>query len=536
MFSLSDCIRTPHKPLFENMNKYFTLIILIGLASFTSLSAQSDRSEKVKTRFLQLPNYDLTAVDPGSISVEYGIGTSSFGKERLKDTKSTCMPKGGGIKDAVQLTTYYYEVPYNTPASYLVAKNAEGKVIFAEAVTLAQESIVKFGFDKCSYWVAETMKKDWADGQQQFKSDESVKAMQDIRAQVNNSVSRNLYPSFVLEEFKVYSAKGKSFDYADLDHAQSIAINAYEGYMEKGPNGEGFELLGAAISIWEKELESLDLDNKKSRINKSIGKGLYENLTNAYLYIYEVDKGIKAGLAGLKLYGNLSSDRSRALEARIDALRTHQIAINQNAQIAVNPAELKALGMEENEERVPLTQVSSGDVSRLESEVDGFRFTQAADKVDANEAMHEEAVASGEVNPYERYITETATQGKMLIYPPTLLADELSEFPKEICLLTDLSQITIANNKIASLPAEIKQLSQLKKLKLTGNQLTSLPPEIGEMASLESLNLSNNPLTEIPEAIRNCTSLKRLTLKGTQLSSAQLKQIQEWLPNAKVKF
>lgn len=518
------------------MKKYFTLIVMIGFISFSTLSAQSDQSEKVTTQFLQLPNYDLNSVDLGAITVEYAVGESGFGPERLKDTKSTCMPSGGGLKDAVEVTTYYYDVPFQKPTTYMVAKNGEGKVVFAEAVTESHEAIAKFGFDKCAYWQAESMKKDWAAGQSKFKSSEIAKEMDAIRAMVNNSISRNIFPSFVREELKVYSAKGKSFDYAELDKAQSMALSAYEGFMQAGPTAAGIDQLNTAIKVWEKELEELDLDNKKARINKSIAKGLYENLTNAYLYTYTVDKGIKAGIAGEKLYGNFSNDRSKALGARVAALRTHQLAINQNEKTVSDPSQLSALGLNAGKGSYLVSQVTGPEYARLGSEVEGFRFTQVADKIDANEAMHDDAVAAGEINPYERYVTETATQGKLLVFPPAMLSEELTEFPRAICQMTDLKQVTITNNKIASIPADIKRMTELKKLKLSGNQLTTLPPEIGEMSSLESLNLSNNPLTEIPSEIQNCKSLKKITLKGTQLSSDQQKQLQGWFPDVKIKF
>lgn len=520
------------------MKKHLILVavIVFGFSFFTTLSAQSDQGEKVRTRFLQLPNYDLTSVDLGTITVEYVVGESSFGQERLKDTKSTCLPQGGGLKDAVELTTYYYEVPFNKPTTNMVAKNGDGRVVFAEKVTTAHQGVAQFGFDKCAYWVAETMKKDWANEQEKFKSEEVSKEMAEIAALVNNSISRNIFPSFVTEEFKVYSAKGKSYDYSELDKAQKIGISTYEGFLQNGPSSAGFEQLRSAIKVWETELEELDTEDKKARINKSIGKGLYENLANAYLYVYDVDEAIKAAIAARKLFGNFSNDRSKALDIRIDVLRTHQLAIKQNAEIASDPSRLNALGMNAGKGSYLVSQAPASEFGRLGSEVEGFRYAQIGDKLDANETMHDEAVAAGEINPYERYITETATQGKMLIFPPVIVSEELPEFPKEMCALTDLRQITITNNVIASIPPEVKQLNQLKKLNLNGNKLTSLPPEIGDMSGLETLNLSNNPLTEIPEEIKNCKNLKKVSLKGTQLSPDQLKQLESWLPNAKVKY
>ena len=520
------------------MSRHFILIaFFISVLTFPSLSsAQSDQGKKTKTRYLQLPNYDISTVNLGTISVEYAIGASSFGQEKLKDTKSKCVPKGGGLKDIVEVTTYYYEVPFVQPNAYMVAKDGTGKVIYAEKVMSQGEVMAKFGYDECKYWVAETMKKDWSSGQAKFKKSETSRMAGEVSGRVNDAIRMNIFPSFVPEEFKVFTAKAKTFDYADLDKAQTMALEAYAGFDKNGPNPAGIGQLNSAIEIWEKELESLDTEDKKARINKSIAKGLYENLLNAYLYTYQVDKAIKAGTDGSKLYGNMSNNRSTALDARIDVLRTRQLAVNQNAALAADPTRLNSVGATVGSGSFQATQVTGPDFERLETEASGFKFTQAKEKMEANEAMHDAAVASGEINPYERYVTQSATQGKMLMMTSSFLSEELTAFPKEVCEMTDLNQIFINANKIASIPPEISQLTSLKKLNLSKNELTTLPAEIGELASLESLNLSKNPLTEIPEAIKNCTSLKKVTLKETKLSADQLSQLQSWLPNAKIKY
>lgn len=520
------------------MKNHYALIAfaILGLLCYAPLNAQSDQGKKVKTQFLQLPNYDLNSVDLVSISVEYAVGPTSFGQEKLQDTKSQCVPKGGGLKDVKEVTTYYYAVPFNKPATFMVAKDSDGKIVYAEQVTPATTAPANFGFNECKYWFAETMKKDYAANGEKFKQQTVAAAHQEIAAAVDQSIRRNVFPSFVYEEFDVFTAKGKAFDYSELDQAQEMAMGAYESFREQGPNAQGIDQLKSAIQVWEKEVAQLDEEDKKARINKSVGKGLYENLANAYLYVYDVDAAIKAGTAGLALFGNFSNNRSQALEMRIEQLRTHQLAVKQNEAIAQDASQLNALGQKAGSGSFLLNKAPDTDFGRLESEFESFRVLQAKDKYDAAETMHEEAVAAGEVNPYERYVTETATQGRMLMISPLLMQEKLSAFPKEICAMTDLKQVTITNNEIASIPPEIKQMGALKKLNLNGNQLTSLPAEIGEMASLETLNLSNNPLSEIPSEIQNCKSLKKLTLKGTKLSSEQQAQLQEWLPNAKIKY
>ena len=56
--------------------------------------------------------------------------------------------------------------------------------------------------------------------------------------------------------------------------------------------------------------------------------------------------------------------------------------------------------------------------------------------------------------------------------------------PAEICRLSALRVLDLANNQLTSVPAEIGQLTSLTKLDLGRNQLTSVPAEIGQLTSL----------------------------------------------------
>ena len=55
-------------------------------------------------------------------------------------------------------------------------------------------------------------------------------------------------------------------------------------------------------------------NDKKSRINKSIAKGLHENCATAYMYIYDFDNAIGHGRNFLKLYGNFHTNRTDSFD------------------------------------------------------------------------------------------------------------------------------------------------------------------------------------------------------------------------------
>ena len=513
------------------------LLFTTLLATICLLTAfgQNDKGKKVKTKFLQLPGYDMSSVDPSTVSAEFVVGEGSFGTEKLKDTKSICVPKNGGIKDAIEVTTYYYQVPFTKPASYLVAKDGSGKVVYGSVISKSTTGSAHFGFEKCEYWIADKMKKDWASKSSSFKSNALSKEASELHQKAIAIAKDNIYPAFVEEEFEVYTAKAKDFEYSELNKALESAISAYESIDSNGPNAKAFEDLNTCIDVWNKELKTLDVENKKARINKNIAKGLYENLANAYMYSYQTRLALKAGMTGKKLYGNFSNNRTLALNARIQLMGTREIASDRNAETISDVSKLNSIGKNAGGTNVSVNKLSNSEFTRVQSDYRLYKGEVFSNKMDSSKEMEEEAIASGDAGRYDTYVTP-GVGGKMIMMSPLTMAPTLQELPKEMCDITDLKQLIIIGNDIASIPPEIGQLKDLTKLDLSKNKVTSLPAEIGSLSKLKILNLSNNPLTSIPSEIANCKSLKTLNLKGTKISGDLQQQLSTWLPNTKIKY
>ena len=96
--------------------------------------------------------------------------------------------------------------------------------------------------------------------------------------------------------------------------------------------------------------------------------------------------------------------------------------------------------------------------------------------------------------------------------------NQLTELPKEIGQLSNLTKLYLMYNQLTELPKEIGQLSNLTKLYLQINQLTELPKEIGQLSNLTSLDLSYNQLTELPREIGQLSNLAGLSLSGNELT------------------
>jgi len=516
------------------------LLLPICLVAITSTGiAQKDRSKKVDTKYLSLPSYDISETDPSTLLVEYAMDNGTFGVEKLKDTKATCIPKGGKLKDAVEVTTYYYALPYTQPASHLVARSADGEIIYSTKTSEKGQSTVKFGYQKCEYWVSDKLKKDWATKAANFKSAEHKKYEDLIYTKATELATNNLFLSYINQEFEVYSAKGKLYDYVDLDAAFDKTMQAYEGIASKGPNANDFSLLKEAIATWEKELETLDLEDKKARITKDIGKGLHENCARAYMYMYDFDNARKHGGAFLKLFGNFSNNRSTALKALVMDMEKQKIAAEKNAAIMQDISALNKMAQASASNSVNVKRLSSADFARLASDDASYRMGQHSEVSDARKKDEEAAIASGELNPYQKYVMDIAGgKGIMMTMKPSPLTGipALKELPAEMCELEGITQLLIMNNEVETISPAIGKLTELKKLDLTGNNIKTLPPEIGQLANLETLRLGKNPIESFPEEIGNCTKLKTLVLKGSVISADVKDQLARLLPDCKIKY
>ncbi len=500
-----------------------------------NLSAQSDKKETVITKFLEMPAFDISAIDPSTLELRFAAGVLEFGGVKIKEGKSKCVPQGGGLKDVIEVTTYYYEISTTEPASYLIAKNTTGDIVFAGQVSKKESNSENFGYDQCKYWIAETMKKDWVESEADYKASSIKSTNVFLQERAHEMATKNLYPLLVEEKFNVYSAKDKKFDYTQLEKARDMAISAYKKIGQSGPDAEAFENLKSAIIIWEMEAGSLNTEDKDARINKEIGRGLYENMMYAYSHLYNFQKAMEAGNKVLELFGSFSNNRTMGINRHMELLLSRKIASDINSVIVSDINKLSDIAKSSANREIKMDVLDNTQLAVLENEYNDYVNFRRMEAYQAEKKAWEEGVASGAINPYQEYVTETLTQGKMIIMN-AFIGPNLTELPKEICSITDLSQVTITGKNIASIPAEIAQLENLVILNLSKNKLTSLPAEIGNLTKLKTLNLSGNIISHIPDEIKNCGSLKSVNLKGSALSTADKEKLAKLIPNAKIKY
>ena len=525
------------------MNKLLSITSAF-IITFSAM-AQKEYSKKVTSKYITLPSYNISEIDPASVSIEFAMKEGVFGTEKTKEAKSLCISSDATSNEIVTVTNYYYEIPYTQQDSYLVAKNTDSTFVFADKIPEAQGANFKFGWDTkmgqplCENFLSNKLKTSFISTGDSFKAKKDSEFQRSVYQIAVEKAKANVYPSYVSEDFKVYSAKGKEFDYTSLDEAFDKAMAAYKSINKNGLNSDDIARLKESIVTWEKELNGIDLDNRKARISKSIGKGLHENCIKASLYIFDF-KNAKAHINSfLELYGNLSTNRSDAVKELFFRTQQQAMASQENTIIINEVAKLHSLASSKNKE-VRATQLSSSDFNRLATEYEQY-ITMVANEVRKNfKDDNAAAIASGEVNPYKQFYSPIAAGGPAMILfmaPSTLSGiPVLEELPKEMCVYTDLTQIVILNNSVSSITPDIAKLTVLKKLDLSGNNLKTLPPEIGLLTNLKSIKLSRNPLESIPAEIVNCTSLKTLIIKKTTLSDQAIAELERLLPNCKIKY
>lgn len=112
------------------------------------------------------------------------------------------------------------------------------------------------------------------------------------------------------------------------------------------------------------------------------------------------------------------------------------------------------------------------------------------------------------------------------------IADILKKLKFEFFMFNDFKYANLSHENfktiLISLPID------LQKLDLRGNNLTKLPPEIvGRFPKLKTLNLYDNKLQELP-VIELLPELETLYIKLNNISSKNIKELREKLPNTDI--
>lgn len=120
-------------------------------------------------------------------------------------------------------------------------------------------------------------------------------------------------------------------------------------------------------------------------------------------------------------------------------------------------------------------------------------------------------------NKFNAWFAKHEKKLKTITTLTTLQSKQLTQLPKEISLMPQITRLDLQNNLIAELPTEIAKLKKLNRLDLRNNGITEFPPVIYQLKELTHLYLGKNQLTALPAQIGRLGALEELNLADNQL-------------------
>lgn len=513
-------------------------LVLIALFWVTFAGAVNIDRKVVKLRTVELPSVAVSGLDFERLRVEVAHGAVTLGEARLRTTRSICVPEGSEnvFKDAVEIPTHYYEVPYSVAGGVMILRDAAGAVVHSASID-ALESYQRFGYDQCAYWMPGPLEADFEKG---FRKLEAA-IVEEVRQYFANGARRvlddALFFNVVEEKVPLYWFKDKRRDYADLNEATELARTAY-AEMERsiaGLGDGGAVPLQRAIEIWSGSLAQSELNDKTARINRKVTVKLHESIGVAWMALGDSAAAV-AHLEKANRYSSMVTARSGGTGSADLIARARMRKGRSRSNVALPEGrELETL-MQSTERfrgRIPIVVLAPTELARLEEEHLSVSTAGFVEAVAEERAEIDDAIASGKENRYERLVGRTAMQGFYLFLMP--YPQKMESFPAEVCELTHLNRLRVPNHSFTQLPETIGNLRDLEVLDLAGNRIHTVPPAIGELEKLRKLNLSGNSIESLPDSISRLKNLKVLELKDNPLAEGELRRLKQLLPRCKIK-
>lgn len=487
--------------------KRIAFFALIALLALPAGAVDIDR-DTVRIQATEAPLIDVSTIDMATLIAESGHGRIHVGPPVLKTTYSWCTPTDSKnkVRDAVEVPTHYFEVPYEVDPGVVIVRGGEGEAIFSAELD-GYESFERYGYDECKYWKELTLKEDFLIEQPDFERKLAREVADAAIRGAEIAMDDALFFNVLEERIPVYRFSDKQHDYSDLNRAADLARRGYS------KRNEGLHELRQALQLWRAAVASADMNDKRARINRKIAVKLYESIgvaslvlgdsAAAVLYLEKANR--YTSMTTSRTNGSGSHDlleRARERNRRRRGIR-HLPDTNEELSKMIH-------AVEQYRGQIPIHLVSVDQTAELMTEHAARSIGAAISETVHNENIRQEEIAAGRENPFERQVGRTASQGFYLFLMP--YGNKLDEFPEEVCDLTHLNQLRMPKHGFTTIPDSIGNLSALKVLDLSGNQIEQLPDSIGKLTNLKTLKLKDNPL-----------------------APGELERIQKLLPKCKIK-
>lgn len=499
---------------------------------------KSDVEQVSKVKFQSMNEVTVVGGE-GDITIDMAFG-EPFVVSKEQKTSSCMVAKDG-------CTQYYYAVKYRIPA-LVQARNSEGVLNTWE---LEPEMELQFGNEQVEKHkntekgsstsirvINYTSEADLVSAFNQMG--EADLARKGIVNHISN-MAESVYEHVFFEETKlkldISYGKGRVTDYSELEAASENAVAALES--------EDYPSLERSIKTWESWLERYDSEDRKAAVNDKVAQGLHENLSIGYTFTGDFDKAkdhIDKALEFAKTGMVNQNDVSRIEEFKMfidkhEKVKKYNSSLNPTKFVTA-PDIKKLLGRRKFNEDIDFLiaedkyseiKENHGSTSDNNNE-DGEATLESLFNQTDSESEDDNTDSDEEINLDDR------VENDMLVLS-ALVDQNLSgkAFPSSVCKHTNITTIRARNIGLTSLPDCLDELTNMEKLYINSNSFEELPDVFGSMEKLEVLDISSNNLKKLPSSIYTLTNLKKIFVSGNKLSDADMKKLEEALPDTKFK-
>lgn len=518
----------------------FNITIHSGNSNFTDKQLKGNKAKKTLRKYtsddlyFSFKDLKLTSERP-DINVEIAFGKFQVLNKIEKAHEIACTYKGAKLnstknikKNLKMCPAVYYKVEYQLPY-ILKISNQSGDVLLIKEYN--KKGWDTFGYD--STGLTGFLKKEDLDVAYNKSDLAKIKktAYLEKIAKSNTIINENIFFKEVTDQFKFGTGKDNKFDYSALTTTLEKVLDAFKN------ESEILSTLEEANILWEKEIATVNLGDKKARINRKIATSIYGNLALSNMYLNNFEKANEYSKEYVRL-ANMAIDQSISERARavyyLIKKREKTFKINKDLALSSKtPIPAPRLNTLMNDKKSLHKFVTTDEYFTLFSkQLQEIEEQKRAEN--AKNKEEEKTINSNQISALDKYrnrIQSSQLQGNVLFLNNWYDKDiEGKELPKEICELTELNELRPYGLSLISIPEEIGNLINLKKLNLSGNNLKTIPSSIGKLLNLVVLDLSNNNLEKLPLEIKQLQKLQKIKLKGNNFSKSELVKLKEILP------
>jgi len=518
----------------------FNITIHSGNSDFTDKQLKGNKAKKTLRKYstddlyFSFNDLKITNERP-DINVEIAFGKFQVLNTVEKSHEIACTYKGAKLnssknikKNLKMCPAVYYKVEYQLPY-ILKISNQSGDVLFIKEYNKKRWDT--FGYD--STGLTGFLKKEDLDIAYNKSDLAKIKRAAYLLkiAKSNTTTNENIFFKEVIDQFKFGTGKSSKFDYSELTTTLEKVLDAFKN------ESEILNTLEEANILWKKEIATVNLGDKKARINRKIATSIYGNLSLSHMYLNHYEEAKEYSKEYVRL-ANMAVDQSISERARAIyyLIQKREKTFNINKDLALSskpPIPAPRLNTLMNDKKTLHKFVSTEEYFTLFSkQIQAIEEQKREEK--AKRIAETKPVTSSEISALEKYrnrVQYSELQGNVLFLNNWYDKDiEGKDLPKEICELTELNELRPYGLSLKTIPEEIGNLVNLKKLNLSGNNLTIIPSSIGKLLNLKILDLSNNNLDKLPIEIKQLQNLQKLKLKGNNFSKAELQKLKSLLP------